>query len=91
MFQQSVLASQRPDRPSFDVWFADGSDPHPDLQFRDPKFEEKCPLARRLCWQNCWATRSADLTYRNNDVPNLEGPRRLKAGQAAICRPRGGG
>lgn len=78
IFQQSVLASQRPDRPSYDVWFADGKDPHPDLQCRDPKFEENCPLARRLLAELLGDAESADLVYRNNEVPNLTGPADLK-------------
>jgi hypothetical protein len=78
IFQQSVLAAQRPDRPSYDVWFADGNDPHPDVQCRDPKFEENCPLARRLLAELLGDADSADLVYRNNEVPNLAGPADLK-------------
>jgi hypothetical protein len=78
IFQQSVLATQRPDRPSYEVWFADGNDPHPDVQCRDPKFEEDCPLARRLLAELLGDADSADLVYRNNKVPNLTGPADLK-------------
>lgn len=78
IFQQSVLAAERPDRPSYDVWFADGKDPHPDLQCRDPKFEDNCPLARRLLAELLGDADSADLVYRNNEVPNLTGPADLK-------------
>jgi hypothetical protein len=78
IFQQSVLTAERPDRPSYDVWFADGKDPHPDLQCRDPKFEDNCPLARRLLAELLGDADSADLVYRNNEVPNLTGPADLK-------------
>ncbi len=78
MFQQSVLASKRPDRPSYDVWFADGNDSHPDVQCRDPKFEETCPLARRLLVELLGDADSADLVYRNSEIPNLKGPADLK-------------
>jgi hypothetical protein len=78
IFQQSVLAAQRPDRPSYDVWFADGNDPHPDVQCRDPKFEEDCPRARRLLAELLGDDDSADLVYRNNEVPHLTGPADLK-------------
>ncbi len=73
IFQQSVLASQRPDHPAYDVWFADGKDPHPDLQCRDPKFAENCPPARRMLAELLGDAETADLVYRNNEVPNLTG------------------
>ena len=72
IFQQSVLASQRPDHPAYDVWFADGKDPHRDLQYRDPKFEKDCPPARRMLAELLGHAETADLVYRNNQVPNLE-------------------
>jgi hypothetical protein len=79
LFQQSVLAAQRPDKPPYEVWFADGSDPHPDVQCRDPKFEETCPAARRLLAELLGTAESADLVYRTNEVPGLEGPSDLKS------------
>lgn len=78
LFQQSVLASQRPDKPPYEVWFADGSDPHPDVQCRDPKFEENCPLARRILAEVLGDADSMDLVYRNNEVPGLQGAAELK-------------
>jgi hypothetical protein len=78
IFQQSVLTALRPDRPSYKVWFADGNDPHPDLQVRDPRFEENCPIARRLLAEILGDADSAPLVYRNNEVPNLTGPADLK-------------
>ncbi len=78
IFQQSVLATQRPDRPSHEVWFADGNDPHPDVQCRDPKFEDNCPLARRLLAELLGDAETVDLVYRNNEIPNLTGPADLK-------------
>ena len=77
LFQQSVLTSQRPDKPPYEVWFADGSDPHPDVQCRDPKFEETCPLARRILAEVLGDADSMDLVYRNNEVPSLKGPAEL--------------
>jgi hypothetical protein len=79
LFQQSVLASQRPDKPPYEVWFADGNDPHRDVQCRDPRFEGNCPLARRLLAEMLGDADSMDLVYRSNDVPGLEGPADLKA------------
>ncbi len=78
IFQQSVLAAKRPDHPSYDVWFADGDDPHRDLQCRDPKFEESVPLARRLLAELLGDAGAADLVYRNNAVPNVRGPANLE-------------
>jgi hypothetical protein len=77
-FQQSVLAHLRPDKPSYDVWFADGSDPRPDVQCRDPQFERKCPAARRLLAEVLGDADSMDLVYRNNQVKELKGPSDLK-------------
>jgi hypothetical protein len=78
LFQQSVLASKRPDKPTYEVWFADGSDPHPDVQCRDPKFEENCPAARRILAEVFGDANSADLFYRNNEVPGVKGASNLK-------------
>ena len=78
LFQQSVLASKRPDKPAYEVWFADGSDPHPDVQCRDPKFEENCPAARRILAEVFGDANSADLYYRNNEVSGVKGASNLK-------------
>lgn len=78
IFQQSVLEAHRPDRPSYDVWFADGDDPHPDLQCRNPKYEEEYSLARRMLAELLGDADAADLTYRNNEVPHLRGPSELE-------------
>lgn len=78
MYQQTVLAAKRSDRPSFDVWFADGDDPHRDLQCRDPKYEASIPLARRLLAELLGDAGAADLVYRNNAVPNVRGPSNLE-------------
>src|SRR3954454_20151785 len=79
LFQQSVLAAKRPDHPPYEVWFADGSDPHPDVQCRDPKFESNCPLARRLLAELLGDADGMDLVYRTNEIPQLTGPSDLKA------------
>lgn len=79
LFQQSVLASERRDKPPYEVWFADGNDPHPDVQCRDPKFEETCPLARRILAEVLGDADSMDLVYRNNEVPGLKGSADLKS------------
>jgi hypothetical protein len=78
LFQQSVLASKRPDKPLHEVWFADGSDPSPDVQCRNPKFAETCPLARQILAEVLGDPDSMDLYYRNNEVPSLKGASDLK-------------
>jgi len=78
LFQQSVLAAQRPDNPPREIWFADGSDPHPDVQCRDPKFEENCPLARRLLAEVLGDPDEMDFVYRNNEVKSAKGPAQLQ-------------
>ena len=78
IFQQTILAAKRPDKPPYEVWFADGTDPHPDLQCRDPKFEQTCPPATKLLAEALGEPDSMDLIYRNNEVPNVKGPDDLK-------------
>lgn len=78
LFQQSILAAQRPDNPLYKVWFADGNDPLPDVQCRDPKFEENSPVASRLLAEVLGDEDAMDLFYRTNEIPNLQGPSDLK-------------
>jgi hypothetical protein len=78
LFQRSVLDAKRPDKPPYEVWFADGTDPHPDVQCRDPKFEENTPLARRLLAELLGDSDAMDLVYRTNEIPKLSGPSELK-------------
>ena len=46
--QQIVFHAQDPDTKNWELWImdADGTDPHRDLQFRDPNFE--CSVGRRI-------------------------------------------
>jgi hypothetical protein len=74
IFQQQVLAEQRPDNPRHDVYFADGNDSTRDLQCRDPEFEAKCPPARRMIAELFGDADSMDLFYRSNEVRGLTGP-----------------
>jgi hypothetical protein len=74
IFQQTVLAEQRPDKPRYDVYFADGSDGMRDLQCRDPDFEKNCPPARRMMAELFGDADSMDLFYRTNQVQGLAGP-----------------
>jgi hypothetical protein len=78
LFQQSILAEKRPDNPPREIWFADGDDPHPDVQCRDPKFEENCPLAPRLLAEVLGDPDEMDFVYRNNEVKTAKGPADLK-------------
>jgi hypothetical protein len=74
IFQQSVLAEQRPDNPRQVVYFADGNDAMRDLQCRDPDFEANCPPARRMISELFGDADSMDLFYRTNQVQGLAGP-----------------
>jgi hypothetical protein len=74
IFQQSVLAEQRPDKPRHDVYFADGNDAMRDLQCRDPDFERNCPPARRMMAELFGDADSMDLFYRTHQVQGLAGP-----------------
>lgn len=74
LFQQDVLAAQRPDNPAHDIYFADGGDEGRDLQYRASKFHENCPPARRMMAEVLGDHESMDLLYRNHEIPNVEGP-----------------
>jgi hypothetical protein len=77
IFQQTILAQQRPDHPDFEIWFADGNDKLRDVQCRDPDFEKTCPAARRLLAEVLGDADSVDLVYRNNEIKGLQGPSEL--------------
>ena len=66
-----VLAQVRPDQPPHDVYFADGDDPHRDLQFRDESFE--CPAARRIVMELFGKADHLDISYRNHELENVRG------------------
>jgi hypothetical protein len=105
VFQQKVIAEQRPDKPPCEVYFADGDNGARDLQCRDPEFDKKCPAARRMMAEIFGDTDSMDLVYRNHEVPNERGPsdkslirrrmrelaRQLKAGDRLIIYVTGHG
>ncbi len=74
IFQQAVLAEKRPDGPKHIVLFADGEDTAPDVQWRDPEFCNTCPAARQLMAELVGDASSMDLRYRDNEVPNVNGP-----------------
>jgi hypothetical protein len=74
IFQQGVLAEKRPDKPVHDIYFSDGDSELPDLQYRDPEFEKKCPRARRMMAELLGDPNSMDLVYRNHAIPNVRGP-----------------
>lgn len=68
-FLRSVLATERLDNPPHTVLFADGSDPHRDLQFRDTSFA--CPPARRIVMEIFGDVGDIDLSYRNHQVEGV--------------------
>lgn len=77
VFLQSVLAEKRPDQPAHDIFFADGDDSAPDVQYRDPTFRETCPLARRMMAEILGDADEMDLRYRNHQIANVRGPAEL--------------
>lgn len=74
IFQKGVLDSQRPDKPEYELYFADGNDEARDLQYRASKFREKCPPARRMMAEILGSADSMDLLYRNHELTDLAGP-----------------
>src|SRR6476660_2079526 len=78
VFQQSIVAQQRPDHPDFEIWFADGDDKSRDLQCRDPESAKTLPPARRLMAELLGDADSVDLVYRNHEIKGQQGPADLK-------------
>lgn len=68
-FFRQLLAEQRTDNPSHDIYFADGKDPHRDLQFRDPDFE--CSTARHIAIELFGKLDDIDISYRNHRVEGV--------------------
>lgn len=74
LFQRQVLAEARPDAEMPETYFAGGDSGVPDLQYRDPKFDTECPRARRLMAMLFGNPTEVDLRYRQQEIPNLDGP-----------------
>jgi hypothetical protein len=68
-FFRQLLAEQRTDNPPHDIYFADGRDPHRDLQFRDPDFE--CSPARHIAIELFGKLDDIDISYRNHNVEGV--------------------
>ncbi len=73
-FQQRVLAERRPDRPTYELYFADGKSEARDLQYRVADFKATCPPARRILAEVLGDAPSMDLLYRSHRLGNLAGP-----------------
>ncbi len=74
VFQQRVLAERRPDRPTYELYFADGKTEARDLQYRVPEFSATCPPARRILAEVLGDATSMDLRYRSHTLANPTGP-----------------
>lgn len=61
-----------PEGVSQSVYFADGDDPHRDLQYVDPDFE--VPRAQKLLARLFGKTDDIANLYRNHQIENLDGP-----------------
>lgn len=84
IFQQRVLVEQRPDKPLHEIYFSDGKNQNPDLQFRDSNFEKNCPRARRLMCELLGDPTSMDLLYRNHEIADINGAASTKLIQGRI-------
>jgi hypothetical protein len=73
-FQQEVLAERRPDRPTYELYFADGKSGARDLQYRLPDFRSACPPATRILAEVLGDAASMDLLYRSHSLANPTGP-----------------
>ncbi len=74
VFQQCVLSERRPDRPAYELYFADGNSERRDLQYRVPHFHTTCPPARRILAEVLGDAASMDFLYRSHGLEHLTGP-----------------
>ncbi len=74
LFHQEVLAARRPDRPAYELYFADGKSGNRDLQYRVPDFTATCPPAGRILAEVLGDAASMDLFYRAHALENPTGP-----------------
>jgi hypothetical protein len=70
LFFQHLLAEQRPDGASHDIYFADGHAPDRDLQFSNI---EAVPMANWLMAELFGEQEHIHLEYRNHEVPGVRG------------------
>jgi hypothetical protein len=74
LFHQEVLAARRPDRPAYELYFADGKSGNRDLQYRVPDFKTTCPPAGRILAEVLGDAASMDLFYRAHSLDQPSGP-----------------
>jgi hypothetical protein len=70
LFYQRLLAEERPDGASHDIYFADGNAPERDLQFSNM---DALPTANWLMADLFGKEDSIDLEYRNHEIPGVRG------------------
>lgn len=68
-FFRTLLTEQRTDKPSHDIYFADGDDLHRDLQMRDPDFT--CSAARHIAVELFADIDDIDIVYRNHSLAGV--------------------
>ncbi|RIK82953.1 MAG: hypothetical protein DCC67_06495 [Planctomycetota bacterium] len=73
IFLQDMLDASPSDRRSCDVYFADGDDEQPDVQYHDDDAAGNCPPARRLLAEVFGDSDAAKTRYRNHRVRNVRG------------------
>lgn len=74
LFLQRMLHEKFPDGVDHEVYFADGDEPNPELQFVDPDKAKECPPAHRLMCEVMGCADSVGICYRNHHIPNVAGP-----------------
>jgi hypothetical protein len=77
IFLQQLLHEKFGDGVHHEIYFADGDDPAPDLQFIDDAQRKNCPAAARLMCEVLGSADSVGLCYRNHQVPSVKGPTEL--------------
>jgi hypothetical protein len=73
-FHQQVLEERRPDRPSYELYFADGKSGNRDLQYRVPNFQTAAPPVTRILAEVLGNAAAMDLFYRSHELGNPTGP-----------------
>jgi hypothetical protein len=77
IFVQNLLSEKLGENDQQEIYFSDGAEPTPDLQFIDVEQEKNCPKAARIMCEVFGSADAVGLCYRNHKVPGVKGPTEL--------------
>lgn len=74
LFLQRTVDELYGSEAEYEIYFADGSDPKPDVQYIDAELVERCPAAHRLMSIVLGSYDAIGLRYRDHRIGNVQGP-----------------